>query len=124
MICCNKQLLNIVLFICIFSLYCIPNINKPSIYKDIKQAYYGGITEVYRPQGENLYYYDVNSLYPFASLNDMPGLICEKLNYYIDMSDISKLFGFFYCKIEAPKDLYLGLLPVRVNLGIEFPVGS
>lgn len=27
----------------------IPLINKPSIYKDIKQAHYGGITEVYRP---------------------------------------------------------------------------
>ncbi len=52
----------------------IPQINKPSIYKDLKQAYYGGITEVYRPYGENLFYYDVNSLYPFASLNDMPGL--------------------------------------------------
>ena len=25
----------------------IPAINKPSIYRDLKQAYYGGITEVY-----------------------------------------------------------------------------
>lgn len=39
----------------------IPRINKPSIYSDIKQAYYGGITEVYKPEGHN---YDVNSLYP------------------------------------------------------------
>lgn len=29
----------------------IPNINKASMYKDIKQAYYGGIPEVYRPYG-------------------------------------------------------------------------
>lgn len=27
----------------------IPTINKPSIYKDIKNSYYGGITEVYKP---------------------------------------------------------------------------
>ena len=27
----------------------IPNINKTSIYRDIKQAYYGGISEVYKP---------------------------------------------------------------------------
>lgn len=30
--------------------------------------------EVYKAHGEDLYYYDVNSLYPFTSLNDMPGL--------------------------------------------------
>ena len=40
----------------------IPLINNKSIYNDIKQSYYGGITEVYKPYGENLYYYDVNSL--------------------------------------------------------------
>lgn len=102
----------------------IPIINKPSIYKDIKQGYYGGITEVYKPYGENLFYYDVNSLYPFVALNDMPGLTCEKLTYYKDNSKISELFGFFYCEIESPKDLYLGLLPIRVNLGIEFPLGK
>jgi hypothetical protein len=102
----------------------IPMINKPSIYKDIKQGYYGDITEVYKPYGENLFYYDVNSLYPFVALNDMPGLRCEKLTYYRDNSDISELFGFFYCKVESPKDLYLGLLPVRVNLGINFPLGK
>ena len=51
------------------------------MYNDIKQAYYGGITEVYKPYGENFYYYDVNSLYPFASLNDMPGLSCRKITF-------------------------------------------
>lgn len=49
----------------------IPPINKPSIYSDLIQAYYGGITVVYKPYGENLYYYVVNSLYPFASLKDI-----------------------------------------------------
>ena len=102
----------------------IPIINTPSIYKEVKQAYYGGITEVYKPTGENLFYYDVNSLYPFASLNDMPGLLSDKRTYYKDNSDISCLFGFFYCKIESPLDLYLGLLPIRVNLGIDFPLGT
>ena len=102
----------------------IPLINKPSIYKDIKQAYYGGITEVYKPFGENLFYYDVNSLYPFTALNDMPGLWCDKITYYKDNPYISELFGFFYCEIESPLDLYLGLLPVRVDLGIEFPLGK
>lgn len=34
----------------------IPSINKPSIYKDIKLAYYGGKTGAYGPYGGNLNY--------------------------------------------------------------------
>jgi len=101
----------------------IPAITKASMYNDIKQAYYGGITEVYKPCGYDLFYYDVNSLYPYVSLNDMPGIICSKLNYYTNKS-IDDLFGFFNCIIEAPLDSYLGLLPVRDKSGINFPVGK
>jgi len=104
----------------------IPIINKTSIYKDIKEAYYGGITEVYKPYGENLYYYDVNSLYPYVSLQDMPGLICDKLYYYkgISLEQVSNIFGFFYCEIETPKNAYLGILPVRNKEGLIFPLGK
>ena len=34
------------------------------------------------------------------------------------------MFGFFYCEIETPKDLYLGLLPVRGKGGLSFPMAS
>ena len=54
----------------------IPLINRKSIADDIRKSYFGGITEVYKPYGEALYYYDVNSLYPYAALNPMPGLAC------------------------------------------------
>lgn len=57
----------------------IPSIDLKSLYNDLQKAYYGGITEVYRPYGENLFYYDVNSLYPYVALNDMPGLLCKNL---------------------------------------------
>lgn len=102
----------------------IPNINKPSIYRDIKQAYYGGITEVYKPSGNNLFYYDVNSLYPYVALQDMPGLTCSKINYYDDNQDISSLFGFYYCSIDAPINSYLGVLPLRTHTGLIFPLGK
>ena len=102
----------------------IPVINKSSIYRDIKQAYYGGMTEVYKPYGENLYYYDVNSLYPYVALQDMPGLICSKLQFFNDKQTIDNLFGFFYCRIETPINSYLGLLPVRNKNGIDFPLGK
>ena len=91
----------------------IPNINKTSIYRDIKEGYYGGITEVYKPIGRNLYYYDVNSLYPYVALQDMPGLTCKKLLFYNNSTEIDNLFGFFYCSIDTPLDIYLGLLPLR-----------
>ena len=57
----------------------ILHISQTSAYTDIKQAYYGGITEVYKPFAKDLNYYDVNSLYPYAALNDMPGLSCSKV---------------------------------------------
>lgn len=66
----------------------IPLINNKKLYSEIKNAYYGGITEVYKPYGENLHYYDVNSLYPSVALQDMPATQCIKkdfINKYVDI---------------------------------------
>jgi len=101
----------------------IPLIKNTQIYRDIKLAYYGGITEVYKPYGTNLYYYDVNSLYPYASLNDMPGSVCYREEYINDFVNIQDLFGFYNCEIIC-EDNYLGLLPVRESTGLIFPVGK
>jgi hypothetical protein len=94
----------------------IPHINSTSIYNDLYKSYYGGRVEVYIPRpvnGEKLYYYDVNSLYPFASLNDLPGLSWTFEDYFKN-PNIDDLFGFYYCEIEC-YDRYLGLLPVRTS---------
>ena len=102
----------------------IPLINNRSIYDDIKKSYFGGITEVYRPYGENLYYYDVNSLYPYAALNPMPGCKCifeDSINS--NLQNIPNIFGFFYCSIKTNNG-YLGLLPVRSKEGIIMPNGE
>lgn len=101
----------------------IPLVNKTSMYKDIKEGYYGGKTEVYIPTGNNLYYYDVNSLYPYVALNDMPGLKCYELHFF-EGQTIQHLFGFFYCDVESPKDIYFGLLPLRNKEGINFAKGK
>ncbi|KAJ3215391.1 hypothetical protein HK099_006383, partial [Clydaea vesicula] len=47
---------------------------KRSFNVDIKQAYYGGHVDVYKPFSSTgkAYYYDINSLYPTAMLKDMP----------------------------------------------------
>lgn len=104
----------------------LPLIKQQHIYEDLKKAYYGGLSEVYRGYGENLYYYHVNSLYPYASLNDMPGNSCKYIESYAkDGLDISKnnLFGFFYCEVKTNTD-YIGLLPYRNNGILTYPVGE
>ena len=109
----------------------IPLINRKGIFEDIKKSYYGGITEVYIPtnaNNEELYYYDVNSLYPYASLNPMPGLesTYEKdINRVLDLTNdyCKELFGFFYCTVEA-NDNYLGLLPHKKDGSIICPKGT
>ena len=94
------------------------------MYKDIKQAYYGGVFEVYKPWGKNLKYYNVNSLYPFASYGTIPGLEAEFVDYFdkpIELDD--SLFGFFYCKIKSYEKGNLGLLPYRTKDRVVYPLG-
>nr|YP_009379212.1 DNA polymerase type B2 [Leptogium hirsutum]ARQ27106.1 DNA polymerase type B2 [Leptogium hirsutum] len=99
-------------------------INKRSVYEDIKLSYFGGVTEVYKPYGENLYYYDVNSLYPYVALNCMPGNNCIFENdINMLLKDMLSAFGFFYCSIKTTNS-YLGLLPVRNAKGIIMPNGE
>lgn len=96
---------------------------KGSAYDELKNAYYGGVTEVYRPYGKDLYYYDVNSLYPFVALNPMCSNKYTYIEFYKTEVNIDELFGFFYCDIEAT-DNYLGLLPVKSLEGLIMPVGK
>jgi hypothetical protein len=110
----------------------LPLIKDPHIFRDIKEAYYGGRVEVYRPVIETnssgdtpiLRYVDVNSLYPAASLNDMPGLICVYMIYAAEKVNLDELFGFFYCKVKCDSKRYLGLLPKKPDCGLIFPSGE
>jgi len=49
----------------------IPVLNN-HLDKFIRYSYYGGATDYYKGYGKDLYYYDVNSLYPFVMLKNMP----------------------------------------------------
>lgn len=72
-----------------------------------------------------MYYYDVNSLYPYSALNVMPGLSClyiENINLNISKL-IDDMFGFYYCKIRVTNG-YLGLLPYRSKNGLLMPIGE
>src|ERR1700753_392892 len=104
----------------------LPSIINSNTFNFIKFGYYGGMTEVYIPYGEDLKYVDVNSLYPHAALNPMPGIICEYLESFeekgLNLDD--KLFGFFYAEVNTINtNNYLGLLPFETKNGLIFPNG-
>ena len=103
---------------------CIPSINKLYLFNFIKEGYFGGITEVYKPYGKNLIYLDVNSLYPYAALNPMPGTDCYFLESFEDKGlDLDNLFGFFYARVKT-NNLYIGLLPVHKDNRLICPNGE
>jgi len=84
----------------------------------VRYSYYGGATDYYKKYGKNLYYYDVNSLYPFCMLNPVP---YKPLEYFNDLSDfkLDDFFGFALAKIVVPTETVLKnpILPYknRVN---------
>ena len=103
---------------------CIPSINKIYLFNFIKEGYFGGITEVYKPYGKDLIYIDVNSLYPYAALNPMPGTDCYFIESFEDKGlDLDNLFGFFYARVKT-NNLYIGLLPVHKDNRLIFPNGE
>lgn len=80
----------------------IPLIIKKGVFNDIYQLYYNSRVKVYNStslQGNTLYYYSVNSLYSFASLNPMPSTKCVYIECIKETVEIDNLFKFFYCKI-------------------------
>ena len=81
----------------------------------IRNAYYGGGTDVYKKYGKNLYYYDVNSLYPFVmAFTPMP--IGKGKAFQGDIRLINpKAYGYFYCKITCPDNINDPILQRRIE---------
>jgi len=101
-----------------------------SIMNDIKESYTGGSVDMFIPTNVNypnttpcearatkgsIYYYDINSLYPYVMKNfEMP---VGSPTYF--EGDILKIdpnaFGFFYCKIITPKNLKHPILQTHIK---------
>jgi hypothetical protein len=96
----------------------IPRINQ---YKEIKSAYFGGRVEIYKTYGEDLYIYDVNSLYPYVMLKDMPvGNIIKSSDTNLD-----NYFGFCYAAVNVPSHVKNPVLSYRDDLGNVYnPTGN
>jgi hypothetical protein len=108
---------------CYLDDYKIPIITE-GLFKDISQAYYGGVVEVYKTKGNNLNQYDVNSLYPFAMLGKMPTGIIKHIKYF-KPKNLQKLnlFGFFYCNIDTGAAKF-PVLTIKKDGKLISPLGS
>ena len=103
------------------------------VARDIRLSYTGGSTDMFIPipsQGNKIYAYDVNSLYPSVMLNcKYP--IGSPTYFEGDYSEIDPnrdKLGFFYCKVISPEYLDHPILQVhhKTNIGTRTisPIGS
>lgn len=106
----------------------IPSMNEDSF---IRKGYYGGHVDVYIPYGENLYYYDINSLYPHIMKSyPMPGgrpiWKDELYNEQKEEYKLENLCGFIEAHVECPRRMKRPFLPYRDpdNNSLIFPTGK
>jgi hypothetical protein len=85
------------------------------IFNDIRMSYTGGATDMYKPYGNNIYRYDVNSLYPYI-MKSTPMPIG---NIKFFEGDILKFepdaFGFFEVEVTAPDNLNEPIIQTKVE---------
>ena len=97
----------------------------------IRGSYYGGAVDFYKAtnyingSSENLYYYDVNSLYPYAMLKPMPMNLIRSYNDK-ECKDINldNFFGFLEVDVECSDYISKPVLPVKYKGKTIYPKGS
>jgi hypothetical protein len=97
---------------------------KNNIDHFIRKSYFGGATDYYKAYGKELYYYDVNSLYPQAMLKPMPLNLIKTYKNMEEVLDFNNFFGFVKCKVITPKDLIKPILPFKYQGKTIFPLGN
>ena len=73
---------------------------KGELENEIRTSYFGGNVDVYVNEVTRAYYYDINSQYSKAMLNDMP-LGDPVLS---SETDLNKIFGFVFAEIYCPSE--------------------
>src|SRR5271168_963454 len=97
-----------------------------------RQAYFGGATDYYKLEASNLYYYDVNSLYPFvptlwawdqrAMCKPMPYELIRKVKDFTHFN-LNNFFGFLKVEVNCPLNIKIPVLPNKHNGKTIFPTG-
>lgn len=96
-----------------------------AVEQDIRGSYTGGAVDVFIPHNRaetfynkiftKLFYYDVNSLYPFI-MAKTPLPVGKPVYFEGDIRLVEKdAFGFFYCKITSPDNLEHPILQRRIK---------
>ena len=95
-----------------------------------REAYYGGRCEVFvsRLEKSLLYYYDINSMYPYVMLMDMPDPATFKeihnYNTFYFHKVLKRYEGLAEITVEVPDSLHIPILPFRINHKLLFPAGK
>lgn len=87
----------------------------------VRDSYYGGATDYYIKYAKKVYYYDVNSLYPFAMLKYLP---LKPIKWIDDSVKLSDFFGFALVKVHCPLTVKKPILPKKHKGKTIFPTGS
>lgn len=76
---------------------------KGRAHDNMREAYYGGITEVYNLKTDKSGFkiYDINSSYPASMMQTMP---VGKPVFSTDPRGLDNYFGIVYAEVESPKD--------------------
>lgn len=90
-----------------------------AVEADIREAYTGGAVDLYIPHNcngaEEVYVYDVNSLYPKIMAN-LPVPTGKPIAFEGNILDVNpKAYGFFYCNIITPEYLEHPILQRKVK---------
>lgn len=88
------------------------------IANEIREGYTGGAVDMYIPfneDGENIYAYDVNSLYPFIMFDKaMP--VAKPIYFEGNIREQDdNAFGFFYCNIKTPDNLEHPIIQTHIK---------
>lgn len=98
------------------------------MFSDIHKAYTGGNVDVYKPSGNNLYYYDVNSLYPYVMKSKHVPVGSPTFFIGNILAFDKRPFGIFKVEVTAPLDMNIPFLQHKVKteygLRTTTPIGS
>ena len=92
-----------------------------------RDAFFGGCTNVsylyYKVRvGEEIWYVDYTSLYPWVNKNGMYPIGHPEFIYEPGTTDLSEYFGLALCTIIPPKHLFHPVLPYQCGGKVAFPV--
>lgn len=98
------------------------------MYNYFQIGYTGGSVDVFKVFGENLFRYDINSLYPYSMKNN-PMPIGNPIYFEGDIFKfIDNPFGVFKVKVTAPKEIKHPILQRRFKINGVFstisPIGT